>query len=223
MRTSMKNHKALAGGRRRQGTRNEYVRFLIVCEGTETEPNYFKAFVKDRWSEVRTVGPVIKGCAKSTCQLVAEAGKIRVDLEKSRQVPFDHVWLVFDKDDFKDFNQAISEAKKKGMMCAWSNESFELWYCLHFQDIKAALRRNQYIDMIEKCVRKLSKNKDFVYDKASKDFYTLICEHGDELKAGKRAKLLRKSYGSRTDYDKHNPRTEVDLLVDELRNPNKLL
>lgn len=113
MRTSMKNHKALAGGRRRQGTRNEYVRFLIVCEGTETEPNYFKAFVKDRWSEVRTVGPVIKGCAKGTCQLVAEAGKIRVDLEKSRQVPFDRVWLVFDKDDFKDFNQAISEAKRK--------------------------------------------------------------------------------------------------------------
>ena len=169
------------------------------------------------------MGPVIKGCAKGTCQLVAEAGKIRVDLEKSRQVPFDRVWLVFDKDDFKDFNQAISEAKKKGMMCAWSNESFELWYCLHFQDIKAALRRNQYIDMIEKCVRKLSKNKDFVYDKASKDFYTLICEHGDELKAGERAKLLRQSYGSRTDYDKHNPRTDVDLLVDELRNPNKLL
>jgi hypothetical protein len=210
----------LVSNGRKQGTRAEIVRFLIVCEGEKTEPNYFKAFT-DRWSEVKEIK--VTGCGCSTCQLIIEAKKIREKLERERPVPFDRVWLVFDKDDFKDFNKAIEDAKKEKMNCAWSNEAFELWYVLHFQYLVTGVDRKQYIEMIEDKVRKASKNKKFKYKKNDVDFYQILQEHGDEEQATKRAQRLRGIRGEEKNYAAHNPRTEVDLLVAELRDPENVL
>ena len=41
--------------RRKVAVRNVSVSFLIVCEGERTEPNYFKALIKDRYSDIREV------------------------------------------------------------------------------------------------------------------------------------------------------------------------
>lgn len=38
---------AKAAKKRQENVRDEHVRFLIVCEGTKTEPYYFEALVKD--------------------------------------------------------------------------------------------------------------------------------------------------------------------------------
>lgn len=217
---TIKSRKPLVGSGREQGTRAKIVRFLIVCEGEKTEPNYFKAFT-ERWSEVKEVN--VKGCGCSTCQLINEAKKIREKLERERMVPFDRVWLVFDKDEFKDFNKAIEDAKKEGMNCAWSNQAFELWYVLHFQYLVTGVDRKQYIEMIEDKVRKASKSKKFKYKKNDEGFYQILQEHGDEEQAIKRAQKLREIRGEEKNYAAHNPRTEVDLLVDELRHPEKAL
>ena len=210
----------LVSSGRRQGTRDQIVRFLIVCEGEKTEPNYFRAFT-ERWSEVKEVN--VKGCGCSTCQLIIEAKKLREKLERERMVPFDRVWLVFDKDEFKDFNKAIADAEKEGMNCAWSNQAFELWYVLHFQYLDTGVDRKQYIEMIEDKVRKASKSKTFKYKKNDEGFYQILQEHGDEEQAIKRARKLRENMGKKKNYATHNPRTEVDLLVDELRHPEKAL
>mgnify|MGYP003086123278 FL=1 len=210
----------LVSSGRRQGTRAQKVSFLIVCEGEKTEPNYFRAFI-ERWSEVKEVN--VKGCGCSTCQLIIEAKKLREKLERERMVPFDRVWLVFDKDEFKDFNKAIADAKKEGMNCAWSNQAFELWYVLHFQYLDTGVDRKQYIEMIEDKVKKASKSKTFKYKKNDEDFYQILQAHGDEEQAIKRAQKLRENMGKKKNYDTHNPRTEVDLLVDELRHPEKAL
>ena len=103
MKTIKGKRNALVSKNRQHSTRQEIVRFLIVCEGEETEPNYFRSFINNRWSEIQTISPIIKGCAKGTCQLVKEAKKIRKDLEQKRDEKFDRVWLVFDKDNFKDY------------------------------------------------------------------------------------------------------------------------
>lgn len=211
---------SLAGKGRKQGTRDQIVRFLIVCEGKKTEPNYFRAFT-ERWSEVKEIK--VAGCGCSTCQLIIEAKKLREKLEHERQVSFDRVWLVFDKDEFKDFNKAIADAKKEGMNCAWSNQAFELWYVLHFQYLDTGVDRKQYIEMIEDKVRKASKNKKFKYKKNAVGFYQILQEHGDEEQATKRAQKLREIREEEKNYAAHNPRTEVDLLVDELRHPEKVL
>lgn len=220
MKKTIKSRKPIVGSGREQGTRAHIVKFLIVCEGEKTEPNYFRAFTERR-SEVKEIK--VAGCGCSTCQLINEAKKIQEKLEHERQVPFDRVWLVFDKDEFKDFNKAIADAKKEGMNCAWSNQAFELWYVLHFQYLDTGVDRKQYIGMIEDKVRKASKSKTFKYKKNDVGFYQILQEHGDEEQAIKRAQKLRKIRGEKKNYATHNPRTEVDLLVDELRHPEKAL
>ena len=42
------------------------------------------------------------------------------------------VWVVFDRDDFDDFDQAVQEGVERGYQIAWSNQSFEYWLYLHF-------------------------------------------------------------------------------------------
>lgn len=59
----------------------------------------------------------VVGADRSTKKLLEEALRIR-DLGT-----FDYKWLVFDKDDNEDFNEAIQLAEKAGFQCAWSNES----------------------------------------------------------------------------------------------------
>lgn len=221
MKKTTKKHGPLVSSGREQGTRDQIVKFLIVCEGKKTEPNYFKAFIDNRRSEVKEVN--VKGCGCSTCQLINEAKKIQEKLEHERQVSFDRVWLVFDKDEFKDFNKAIAEAKKEKMNCAWSNQAFELWYVLHFQYLDTGVDRKQYIGMIEDKVRKASKSKTFKYKKNDVGFYQILHEHGNEDFAFKNAEKLRNRHKGKVDYAAHNPRTEVDLLVNELRHPENVL
>ena len=221
MKKTTKKHGPLVSSGRKQGTRDQIVKFLIVCEGEKTEPNYFKAFIDNRRSEVKEVN--VKGCGCSTCQLINEAKKIQEKLEHERQVSFDRVWLVFDKDEFKDFNKAIAEAKKEKMNCAWSNQAFELWYVLHFQYLDTGVDRKQYIGMIEDKVRKASKSKTFKYKKNDVGFYQILHEHGNEDFAFKNAEKLRNRHKGKVDYSAHNPRTEVDLLVNELRHPENVL
>lgn len=221
MKKTTKKRGPLVNSERKQGTRAQIVRFLIVCEGEKTEPNYFKAFIDNRRSEVKEVN--VKGCGCSTCQLINEAKKIQEKLEHERQVPFDRVWLVFDKDEFKDFNKAIADAKKEGMNCAWSNQAFELWYVLHFQYLDTGVDHKQYIGMIEDKVMKASKSKTFKYKKNDVGFYQILHEHGNEDFAFKNAEKLRNRHKGKVDYAAHNPRTEVDLLVNELRHPENVL
>ena len=44
---------AKASKKRKENVREKLVRFLIVCEGTKTEPHYFEALIKNYISTVR--------------------------------------------------------------------------------------------------------------------------------------------------------------------------
>ena len=46
---------AKASKKRKENVREKLVRFLIVCEGTKTEPHYFEALIKNYISTVREV------------------------------------------------------------------------------------------------------------------------------------------------------------------------
>lgn len=100
---------------------------LIVCEGKNTEPSYFNQF---RLSSAK-VKPV--GVGYNTISLVNRA------IYLSEQDTYDQVWCVFDKDDFNenDFNKAIQIAQTNNFGVAYSNQSFEYWFILHFDDHQA--------------------------------------------------------------------------------------
>lgn len=199
------------------------VRFLIVCEGTKTEPFYFKALVKDKGSEVAEVKEKdILGMGRATCALVEEARKRREHLERLRGLRFDRVWVVFDKDDNDDFDAAIDLARKYGFECAWSNEAFELWYLLHFVYLDSAVGRSDYIRKLQAEVRRHAGYERYEYEKNAVNTYTVLNNIGDEEKAKQYARRLRGRFaGGRC--SAHCPATRVDLLVDELEHTDRVL
>ena len=77
--------------------------------------------------------------------------------------------------------------------------------------------------MIESVVRKASGKRTYKYDKASTEILKYLNEYGNEEQACAWARQIRGRYAQRTDFDKHNPRTEVDLLIDELKHPERVL
>jgi len=215
----LKKSKAESG--RKMATRSKVVRFLIVCEGSKTEPNYFKALIKNsRYSDV--IEADIDGKGMNTCSLVEWTGKRRKELERSHELPFDRVWAVFDRDSFPRFNEAIDLAERMNICAAWSNEAFELWYYLHFEFLDTAIDRNEYIVKLNNLIRRYPGYVDFNYKKNDPNFYQVLQDIGNEDLAKKSAARLRASYKGH-DYKEHRPCTMVDRLVDELENPLQVL
>lgn len=212
---------AKAAKKRKVASRDKIVRFLIVCEGEQTEPNYFEELVKDRYSEVRS--EEIVGEGRSTCSLVKRTEEIRAKLERHRQLKFDRVWVVFDKDDFGDFNEAINLAESKGYNAGWSNEVFELWYLLHFIYLDSAISRSDYIKKLESEIRRNEGYETFNYKKNDVGFYSLLQKIGNEVLAKSRASRLRGIFNNSRDFKSHNPSTNIDLLVEELEHPDNLI
>lgn len=202
--------------KRRENVRERQVRFLIVCEGTKTEPNYFRALLKNNTSTVKILGE-----GQGASDLVDKASRIKKDLERKNDMSFDYVWVVFDKDDRTDFNKAIDKANKLGFKSAWSNESFELWFCLHFEYLNTPIGPSDYIKKLEGFFSKGKGDNNFKYKKGSSDIYELLKAYGNEDSAKAHAKKLRALYDD-DNYAEHNPCTMVDILVEELEHPEKI-
>jgi hypothetical protein len=190
-------------------TREERQYFLIVCEGEETEPNYFEAFKKELPREV--VDVVIEGTGMNTISLVSRAEELRQQRAK-RDIPFDQAWVVFDRDSFApdDFDNAIHKAESKSMHCAWSNEAFELWYVLHFEYRTSGMPRKEYRG-------KLKEHLGKIYAKNDPKMYAKLGKQGNQQQAIAWAKRLdedRKTRG--TQPSNANPCTTVYRLVEEL-------
>ena len=160
--------------RRVSSTRVVKKSFLIICEGENTEPDYFNAF-RLTSANIKAVGQGI-----NTIGLVQKAITIKEE-ERRKGNTFDQYWVVFDKDDFpnNDFNNAISLAQQNGFMVAYSNQAFELWFLLHFNLIQGPLHRNQYLP-------KLNNNLTFQYSKdrgiGSKMYNELQSKQGEAIK-----------------------------------------
>ena len=126
-------------------TREVKQSFLIVCEGVNTEPEYFKAF-RLTSANVKAIG---KGL--STIRLVEEAIIIK-NVEERKQHVFDQYWVVFDKDQSSDenFDKAIKLAEKNAFKVAYSNQAFEFWFLLHFNLYQGKIHRDRYEEMLSK-------------------------------------------------------------------------
>ncbi len=173
--------------------------FLIVCEGTETERNYFESFRVSKYVKI-----VTKGIGRNPSQVVKQA------LNLSQKDDYDQVWCVFDRDPssvtVNDFNTAIQEAKNNNFQVAYSNECFELWYFLHFHFINTPINKNNCEKQLTLLLNmKYQKNSTFMYDKLQDKQSTAL----------KNAEILLKQYHPKNPAQ-DNPSTTVHLLVQEL-------
>ncbi|MDJ1181174.1 RloB family protein [Roseofilum sp. BLCC_M91] len=189
--------------KRKVNTREVKQRFLIVCEGTKTEPNYFRSFRVPR----NVVEVNVTGLGRNPSQLVDYASQLN-----DEDGDYDRVWCVFDRDSWKlqDFNSALSSAKNKRFEVAYSNPKFELWYLLHFDYCDSSIPPEKYNS-------KLSSYMGIEYEKNNRDMYELLRD--TQKKAIERAEKLLEQY-DHANPAKDNPSTTVHQLVKAL---NKFL
>ncbi len=184
-------------------------KYLIICEGTETEVNYFeniKRIINNRYRSkiiVKEILLYVEGLGRSTKVLVNEA------LKKRSFGDYSETWVVFDKDDNSDFDEAIKLAKDEGLEVAWSNECFELWLLLHFQDLQSAITRDQYNDKLDAYFSgKYNKNIDDIFD-ITRDYVELAIKRSEKLIDNYKCKKVNSE-------SLMNPCTTVQNLVKEL-------
>lgn len=139
---------------------------LIVCEGENTETSYFNQF-RVTSAKVKSVGE-----GYNTISLVNRARAL------SQQGNYDQVWCVFDKDDFNDtdFNSAIQIAVANNFGVAYSNQSFEYWLILHFNDHQGGgMHRDSYNDKINEHLKPFKVTYDGNGTKLiEEDFFELL-------------------------------------------------
>jgi hypothetical protein len=119
--------------------------FIIFCEDGAVEPAYFQFFQRNdlqvsafgnKKQHHAQVDYATEFFRKSDLIELDEFNREILKLEDGAQV-----WCVFDRDkepsDGKDtaFNDSIMAANSKGIKTAWSNDDFELWVLLHFEDV----------------------------------------------------------------------------------------
>jgi hypothetical protein len=141
--------------------------FLIVCEGKETEPNYFEGF--QRIAHAKKIAKInIEPAGLVGISLVKEAKQ----LKKQGNYGDDEVWCVFDRDLKKEnnnqqnFNEAIKSAIENKLNLAISNDAFELWFLLHYEYYQSETHRSEYEKMLStRLGEKYEKNSETMYEK----------------------------------------------------------
>ena len=106
-------------------------RVLIMCGG-ETEKIYLNYYKNKNKRNLQNISIKIVTHKKSNPMAVVQEALI----QKS---DYDEVWAVFDKDDFSDFDEAITLALHNEINCAFSNEAIEYWFFLHFENKTGAI------------------------------------------------------------------------------------
>jgi hypothetical protein len=191
-------------------------RFLIICEGENTEPCYFRSF------PVATAEVEAFGTGRSKTSLVEQAIEW---ISQESPDPEREVWIVFDMDfdhgkdesmQRNDFNQAIRLAEAKGFRVAYSNDAFELWFLLHYQLLESALTRVEYYQQISRhwgiSYERHGKGIQFcrkIYQRLQED------TNSNQTSAIRHAERLHKQHASSQPADQ-NPCTTVYQLIIEL-------
>jgi len=186
--------------------------FLIVCEGEKTEPAYFE-YIQNMLPRNLLTTIDIRGEGDNTVNVVRKAIAVRDERRKAGAPRYDEVWAVYDKDDFpaSRYNQAVILAARNNVKSGHSNQSFELWYVLHFRNLQSALHRTEYIKILSEKILKAP------YKKNDPGIAAFMFTHGNVKRAIKWAKALEKTCA-----DAHQtpaascPHTRVYALVDEL-------
>jgi len=217
---------------------------IIACEDSVSSPTYFQKIIDKLIEDKRITQDsfVIAKHKHTNPTGVLKDLKNYSDENNKKYTDFEHKWIVIDRDiervnggghKKEDFNNALKDAKSKrkdlNIEVAYSNDSFELWYLLHFNYRDTAISRDE---TIKKVIDELKKIKPHIFAKLDKDnvkeenytkmiFETLLDKQETAIR---NAKNLLNFYGSSHNPERDNPSTRVHVLVEILNNlgkPNK--
>jgi hypothetical protein len=195
---------------RKTGKRMPYDRLLIVCEGTQTEPNYFneiRQFYKLSSANIAVLPSKYGTQPQQVVDYACDCCRKNNKWEK--------VFCVFDRDDHTNFENAIkSAAAKNGQFTNDQGEKiqfyavpsvpcFELWLYLHFSEITIEILRPDLLQRLERHMPAYNKSAEghFAQTKAN---LTTAYKNAE--------RLARNRNGSKI----QNPFTAVDEVVKDL-------
>lgn len=118
---------------RRERARNK--RYLIVCEGTKSEPQYLREFLDELHIRPQLVR-IAPNDGASPDRVVAHALAL-YESDALAGDAFDQVYCVFDRDQHTTFDAAVQRTKDlkasgKPFEAITSTPCFEIWLLLHF-------------------------------------------------------------------------------------------
>lgn len=166
--------------------------YLIVTDTKETEKNYFEG-LRDSIPRELKDHLVIKVEKAKTVELVKRALEL-TEQDSQYRIP----WIVFDRDQVKDFDSIVKEAEKNQVGAGWSNPCFEIWMYAYLGEMPAIQESYICCERFAEKFEKISKQK---YLKNDKDIYRKLIKYGDEEQA---IKLAERCY-ERCRKDEENP------------------
>ena len=168
---------------------------------------------KAHWNRSQLIG-VVKQAVSERERLQEKSGK-----------EIDQTWAVFDKDDLdkttgniRNFNESFELGVKENIRIAYSNECFELWLLLHYEDVETEtpIPRTELYERLENAVK--AADPSFNYIHGNRSIIDKVWETGNEVEAIKRAETLNRYHANNnTTPIESNPNTLVNELVKELR------
>ena len=184
--------------------------YLIVTDTEETEKNYFEGLRDSIPAELKD-RLVIKVEKARTVELVRKALEM-TGQESQYRIP----WIVFDRDQVKDFDEIIQTAEKCGVGAGWSNPCFEIWMYAYFGEMPVIMESYTCCDRFAEKFEKVTGQK---YSKNDRDIYRKLVQCGDEKKA---IQMAERCYKRRVEDGKRKPSEmwpacRVHRLVEEIQ------
>ena len=193
-------------------------RFILFCEGKNTESEYFRAIGRTCTGAlialeiVPAAGVPFTIAEKAVARARAEGLTPRRRRKMSSFEEADQVWAVFDRDEHPRYNEAVTLCKQVRVRVARSNPCFELWLILHEQEYDRYETRHEMQRLLGQIRPEYAKDQGKVPD--CNDLVTRV------EKAEQRAEVQLKK---RTEHDDSfgNPSTTAGRLTYEIRPADK--
>jgi hypothetical protein len=169
---------------RRAASRQAYDRLLIVCEGKKTEPQYLKEICEEMRLSTAHVHVQHSEFGTSPLQVVEHAEHLFLNGNPYKQIrprAFDQIYAVFDRDQHDSYHQALDRAnhlhhrlkndehRLVSFQAIASVPCFEVWLLLHFEDLHAALHRDEVYRRLKKHLPGYEKCLSGMWDKTKPD------------------------------------------------------
>jgi len=198
--------------RRRGASRPRKTTVLIVCEGKETERNYFDRLKRDEPTRRHFAITVKRGKGGSRQRIAQFA----VDRKNDIDADYDQVWCVMDVENpqaLDEMQEALDLLKAESISPALSNPAFEVWILAHFEKTGAAFLTCDAV--VTRLNKHWQQNFFADYDKADGRIYQRLASSTDQ--AISNAKWVREQHHTNDCIIHCNSATDVYRLVGLLR------
>lgn len=184
-------------------------KILIVCEGQQTEKDYFE-YLKRRYKLSTAEVKVKEDGGSSPNSVFKDALELYNNSLENNQVAYDVVYCVYDQDEFSQHSDVKNKIKQqKNFNRIFSNPCFEIWYLFHYNKTAKPFAKKGK----KTASQQVKSQVEALLKKNGSNYLEYLFDYTD--KAIKNAKENSKQ-GIR------NPYTNVYLLVEKMREISKL-